>query len=76
VVYQPPDTEVGKAFDVVQVLTGFSQWVGSDKIRRETGWKDSKSLFAEGLRAYRLAYEAAAEAGHSNVLRVKGYGGS
>lgn len=73
VAYQPPDVEVGKVFDVVQVLTGFSQWVGSDKIRREIGWEDKRPLFAEGIRAYRLAYEAAAEAGHSNVVRVKGY---
>lgn len=73
VVYEPPEKKPGDSFDIVQVLTGFSQWVGSDKLRQDVGWKDRRLLFTEGLKAYRLAYEAAAKSGHSNVTRVKGY---
>ncbi len=38
----------------------FSQWVGSDQLRKETGWVDVKPLFSEGYETYRKAYEAAA----------------
>ncbi|KAK3680919.1 hypothetical protein B0T22DRAFT_502644 [Podospora appendiculata] len=44
-------------------LYGWSRWVGSDKIRRVTGWRDRRSLFSENLDVYRAAYEAAAQAG-------------
>ncbi|OQE36982.1 hypothetical protein PENCOP_c011G04799 [Penicillium coprophilum] len=73
VVYEPPLHKPGSQFDIVQILTGFSQWVGSEKLRQDVGWKDRRHLFSEGLKAYRLAYEAAVESGHSNVSRVKGY---
>ncbi|CAI7570470.1 unnamed protein product [Penicillium palitans] len=73
IVYDPPQNKPVDQFDIVQFLTGFSQWVGSDKLRQDVGWKDRRLLFTEGLKAYRLAYEAAAKSGHSNVTRVKGY---
>lgn len=71
--YEPPRTEGCVGFDVVGLLTGFSQWVGSEKIRREVGWKDKRQLFSVGVKAYRVAYEQAVREGHSNVSRVKGY---
>lgn len=33
-----------------RVLMGFSQWVGSEKLRRDTGWKDRRMVFSEGIR--------------------------
>jgi len=42
----------------VHALANFSQWVGSDKIRAITGWKEKRSTFIAGIEEYRLAYEA------------------
>ncbi|KAK0641041.1 hypothetical protein B0T16DRAFT_461152 [Cercophora newfieldiana] len=53
------------------LVVGWSQWVGSEKIRKVTGWTDRRPLLAENLHVYRLAYEAAVGAGHSNVDAVK-----
>lgn len=39
-------------------VTGFTQWVGSRKIRDLTGWKDQRPMFAEGIERYRREYEA------------------
>jgi hypothetical protein len=36
------------------VLMGFSQWVGSGKVRRDTGWRDRRMLFSEGIVGYRI----------------------
>jgi len=55
----------------VSIAFAWSQWVGSDKIRRVTGWTDRRPLFAENLHVYRLAYEAAAEALSDDVDRVR-----
>lgn len=45
----------------------WSQWVGpvgSDKIRKVTGWRDSKPmLLVENLRVFRLAHEAVSDGG-------------
>lgn len=68
-----PDGVLGDEVDVAAALVGFSQWVGSQKLREDSGWTDKKPLFSERIRAYRIAYEQAAESGHSNVARVKGY---
>lgn len=73
VLYEPPQNKPGDQFDIVKVLTGFSQWVGSDKLRQDVGWKDRRQLFTEGLKAYRVAYEAAMKSADSNVSGVKGY---
>jgi nucleoside-diphosphate-sugar epimerase len=51
-------------------LLGFSQWVGSEKLRRDTGWKDKRMLFSEGIKQYRIAYEAAVETGDEGLARV------
>ncbi|KAI1078966.1 NAD(P)-binding protein [Whalleya microplaca] len=50
---------------------GYSQWVGSAKIRKLTGWSDKRMLLSENLHAYRLAYEEAERRGDEGVLRVK-----
>ena len=55
-----------------QLVFGWSQWVGSEKIRRVTGWSDRRPLFAENLHVYRLAYEAVSGDGiDGNVQRMK-----
>ena len=72
----PPSFDISNAvqgFDVVGLLFGYSQWVGSEKLRRDTGWKDRRPAFSEALHVYRKAYEEAAKSGNSNVERVKGY---
>ncbi|RGP60938.1 hypothetical protein FSPOR_10322 [Fusarium sporotrichioides] len=49
----------------------FSQWVGSDKLRSLTGWKDRRALFSEGIHAHRLAYEAFRGRGYVNVGEIQ-----
>ncbi|NUU66356.1 NAD(P)-dependent oxidoreductase [Enterobacteriaceae bacterium BIT-l23] len=52
--------EQGKVehFNSAHGLANFWQWVGSDKIRRVTGWQTRRPSFVQGLEQYRLAYEA------------------
>jgi len=52
------------------MLMGFSQWVGSEKLRRDTGWRDRRILFSEGIRQYRGAYEAAVERGDEGLKKM------
>jgi nucleoside-diphosphate-sugar epimerase len=49
----------------------FPQWVGSEGIRRLTGWTDKRLLFSENVKAHRIAYEARDEKGHGNIRRVR-----
>jgi len=35
----------------LSLLTGFSQWVGSENLRKVTGFSDKKLLFTEGIKA-------------------------
>lgn len=49
----------------------WSQWLGSDEIRRITGWTDRRMPFVENLGVYRRAYECAVAAGHDDVARVQ-----
>lgn len=42
-----------------ELLMGFGQWVGSEKLRGLTGWRDKRMGFSEGVHQYRIAYEAA-----------------
>jgi nucleoside-diphosphate-sugar epimerase len=44
--------------DSVHALANFWQWVGSDKIRDVTGWRERRQTFVEGIEEYRMAYEA------------------
>lgn len=43
---------------ILMSVAGFSQWVGSEKLRTETGWKDVRGLFSEEVGIYRRAFEA------------------
>lgn len=54
--FEAPVGEVD--FSSVHGLANFWQWVGSDKIRADIGWKEKKSTFITGIEEYRLAYEA------------------
>jgi nucleoside-diphosphate-sugar epimerase len=66
-IVEPTDDQPGNW--VVHVNLAFTQWVGSEKIRKLTGWKDVRPLFAENLHVYRLAWEASAD--HEDVARMK-----
>ncbi|KAK3303149.1 uncharacterized protein B0T15DRAFT_486647 [Chaetomium strumarium] len=63
-----PEAVTGRSVDL---LFGWSQWVASDKIRRVAGWADWRPLFSENLHVYRLAYDAAVEAGSDGVGKVR-----
>lgn len=52
------------ALNPERMVMGFSQWVGSEKLRHVTGWKDKRLLFSEGLKQYKGAYEVAAGEGY------------
>ncbi len=62
-----------KGVDVVQMLVGFSQWVGSEKLRRDVGWRDKRLPFSEAVHTYRMAYEAAVAQDHGNVQRIQSF---
>ncbi|OAP58651.1 hypothetical protein AYL99_07741 [Fonsecaea erecta] len=51
-------------------LFRFPQWVGSDKLRKDTGWTDRKSLFHSGYDVCRQAYEAVMSEDLEQVERV------
>ncbi len=55
---------------VMSSVLGWSQWLGSDKIRMVTGWTEKRMLFAENLSVYRKAYEYAVKTEHDDVARV------
>jgi hypothetical protein len=42
----------GPEIDWNRALTGWSQWVGSEKLRRKIGWRDKKIFFSEGIHQY------------------------
>lgn len=48
----------------------FPQWVGSEKLRKHTGWVDRKPLFHEGYDLYRMAYEIAAKDKSEQYQRI------
>ena len=62
-----------KGMDVVQMLVGFSQWVGSEKLRRDVGWRDRRQLFSGGVHIYRKAYEAAVKLKSPGVEKIQGF---
>ena len=50
--------EAGSEFPTgLHFVLGFSQWVGSDKIRK-LGWRDVRAAFSDDMGVYRKAYEA------------------
>lgn len=71
--YLPEKAKTG--MDVVQMLIGFSQWVGSDKLRHDVGWRDKRRPFSEAPHTYRKAYEAAVAQKHGNVQKIQAFVG-
>lgn len=71
--YVPP-VQGGENSLIFDLLINFSQWVGSERLRKDTGWKDKKPLFSEAVEQYRLAYEAAIAANDPGVARIMKYG--
>ncbi|KAI1627523.1 hypothetical protein EDD37DRAFT_656416 [Exophiala viscosa] len=67
--YVDPEENAEIAY-TIQILFNFPQWVGSDKLRRDTGWTDKKPLFHKGYEVYRRAYDAAANAKSEQYERV------
>ncbi|KGT95632.1 epimerase [Erwinia typographi] len=53
--FEAPTGEID--FATVHGLANFWQWVGSDKIRKDIGWSETKTTFIDGIEEYRLAYE-------------------
>jgi nucleoside-diphosphate-sugar epimerase len=49
----------------------FSQWVGSERLRSVTGWKDKRALFSEAIHVHRLAFEAFKSRGNANVAEIQ-----
>ncbi|KAI1115688.1 NAD(P)-binding protein [Nemania sp. NC0429] len=70
IVATPPE-EARPELRELEFTLGYTQWVNSDKIRRLTGWTDSRELFSENVGLYRLAFEAAAQTGDSGVARIR-----
>ena len=69
--YSPEKEKTG--VDVVQMLIGFSQWVDSEKLRRDVGWRDKRQPFSEAVHAYRMAYEAAVARKDGNVQKIQSF---
>lgn len=69
--YLPEKAKTGP--DVVQMLIGFSQWVGSEKLRRDVGWRDRRQPFSKAVHTYRKAYEAAVAQKHGNVEKIQSF---
>jgi nucleoside-diphosphate-sugar epimerase len=53
------------------VVFAWSQWVGSEKLRQLTAWKDTRPMFAEDMGRYRKEFEEAVRAEDVTLLRVK-----
>ncbi|KIV94695.1 hypothetical protein PV10_02435 [Exophiala mesophila] len=68
--YQESDAETFGLY--VLALFRFPQWVGSEKIRTQLGWADTKPLFHKGYEVYRKAYEAAISQDSQQVERLLG----
>ncbi|KAL2209787.1 putative NAD dependent epimerase/dehydratase [Sarocladium strictum] len=55
------------------LLIDFPQWIDSSKLRHLTGWTDKRPLFSEGLKTYRMSYDAtqvSAESGDELTKRM------
>jgi nucleoside-diphosphate-sugar epimerase len=53
------------------VLTAWSQWVGSEKIHELTGWKDTRPMFAEDMGRYRKEFEEAIRDEDVTLVRLR-----
>lgn len=65
---QPDDAKIFGLYALS--LWQFPQWVGSEKLRNDLGWKDNKALFTEAFDLYRQAYEAAASTDPEHIERM------
>ncbi|KUJ11844.1 NAD(P)-binding protein [Mollisia scopiformis] len=54
-----------------RMLLGWTQWIGSEKLRKDTGWYDKRQLFSEGIHAYRLAYEVSIQRGGGVLQKIE-----
>ncbi|EXJ73266.1 uncharacterized protein A1O5_03026 [Cladophialophora psammophila CBS 110553] len=68
--FRPQDEETFGLY-VLSLFT-FPQWVGSEKLRKDTGWVDKMPLFHQGYEVYRGAYEAAMSEDPEQVERMFG----
>ncbi|KAF7563289.1 hypothetical protein G7046_g823 [Stylonectria norvegica] len=67
-----PASEALSSFPAgLHFVFSFSQWVGSEKIRKLTGWADKRMLFTGDLHVYRLAYDGFMEKGHGNIAEIR-----
>jgi nucleoside-diphosphate-sugar epimerase len=66
-----PEGRLSIEQDWNRILLGWTQWIGSEKLRRDTGWFDKRQSFSEGIHAYRLAYEVAIERGGGVLAKVE-----
>jgi nucleoside-diphosphate-sugar epimerase len=65
---QPDDAKVFGLYALS--LWQFPQWVGSERLRHDLGWKDNKPLFTEAFDMYRQAYEAATSTDTEQIERM------
>jgi nucleoside-diphosphate-sugar epimerase len=70
--FDPEAWPIGDRPDVnlSRIVFGFSQWVGSEKLRKLTRWTQTRPLFSMALKRYKVAFEAAlvlGGAGSDNV---------
>lgn len=54
----------------LELLVDFLQWVGSEKIRKQTGWVDRKALFSDGFEVYRRTHEQAVRDGDESMMKM------
>lgn len=67
-----PMNEAADSFPgAMHFVFSFSQWVGSDKIRQLTGWKDRRAPFSEDVSIYRTAYDVMNAKGDFNIAAVR-----
>ena len=57
---------------ITAMFFNWSQWVGSEKIRELTGWKDARPMFAEDLDLYVKEYKEAKEGNDSTYTKMLG----
>jgi hypothetical protein len=56
-----PEGPLDRDAPIERYLIGFSQWVGNEKLKRVTGWRDKRMGFSEAMGVYRRAFEAKRE---------------
>ncbi|KAH6884167.1 hypothetical protein B0T10DRAFT_493700 [Thelonectria olida] len=67
-----PQEDADESFPTgLHFVFSFSQWVGSDEIRRVTGWKDKRLLFSENVEVHRRSYERLRLGGHENIAAIQ-----